>query len=63
MYDRIEKIAVTFKTIYTHSRDKIIGTVMFMHRALIVIDRCHKASIEAIMNIAAIRINGAKIVL
>jgi hypothetical protein len=44
-------------------RDRMIGGAIVKKSVLKGIDLCHKASTEIIINIAAIRINGAKIVL
>ena len=63
MYARAEKIFVTCHIRYKDSRDSIVGTDMVIINALKGIERCHKASTEIIINAAAIRINGAKIVL
>jgi hypothetical protein len=44
-------------------RDSVTGTAIAVKNLLKGIDRCHNASTEIMINIAAIRINGAKIVL
>ena len=41
----------------------MIGVAVVIKSFLKGIDRCHNASTEIMINIAAIRINGAKIVL
>ena len=48
---------------YKDSRDSIVGAKMLISNAFKGIERCHNASTEIIINAAAIRINGAKIVL
>ena len=45
------------------ARDSMIGVAVVKKSALKDIDLCHNASTEIMINIAAIRINGAKIVL
>ena len=63
MNARIEKIPVNLQTIYIESKDRSVGVTVVIKNALKGIERCHNASIEIIINTAAIKINGEKIVL
>ena len=63
MNARIEKIPVNLQTIYIESKDRRVGGTVVMNNVLKGIERCHNASIEVIINAAAIKINGEKIVL
>ena len=59
----MEKTAVALHIRYIESKDNNVGAVTATNKALRDIERCHKASIEIIINTAAIKINGEKIVL
>ena len=59
----MEKTAVALHIRYIESKDTNVGAVTVTNKALRDIERCHKASTEIIINTAAIKINGEKIVL
>ena len=63
MYARMENTAVVLHIRYKASKDKNVGAVTVTNNPLRDIERCHKASTEIIINTAAIKINGEKIVL
>ena len=63
MYARMEKMFVACHIKYKDIRDSIVGANTAISNALKGIERCHNASTEIIINTAAIKINGAKIVL
>ena len=63
MYARIENTPVVIQIRYKESKDSNVGAATLKNSALSDIERCHKASTKIIINTAAIKINGEKIVL
>ena len=63
MYARMENTVVVLHIRYKEIKDNIVGAVTAKNNVLRDIERCHKASTEIIINTAAIKINGEKIVL
>ena len=63
MYARMENMFVACHIKNKDIKDSVVGANIAISNALKGIDRCHNASTEIIINTAAIKINGAKIVL
>ena len=63
MYARIENTPVATQIRYKESKDNNVGAVTLTNSAFNDIERCHKASTEIMINTAATKINGEKIVL